>query len=63
VQRHALAAWDEGAHLYDRLAADAELGRLLDPDELVECFDLERQLRNVDAIFARTFAAHGRAGR
>jgi adenylosuccinate lyase len=63
VQHHALAAWDEGAHLYDRLAADAELGRLLDPDELVECFDLERQLRNVDAIFARTFAAHGRAGR
>jgi len=60
VQRHALAAWDEGAHLYDRLAADPQLAQILDPDELVECFDLERQLRNVDAIFARTFAAHGR---
>ena len=63
VQKHALAAWDEGEHLYDRLAADAELGKVLDPDELVECFDLDRQLRNVDAIFARTFAAHGRAAR
>ncbi|HTO71978.1 MAG TPA: adenylosuccinate lyase [Myxococcota bacterium] len=63
VQKHALSAWDQGEHFYDRLAADAELGKVLDPDELVECFDLERQLRNVDAIFARTLAAHGRAGR
>jgi adenylosuccinate lyase len=60
VQKHALSAWDEGDHLYDRLARDPELGKVLDPDELVECFDLDRQLRNVDAIFARTLAAHGR---
>jgi len=61
VQKHALTAWDEGDHLYDRLARDPELSKVLDPDELVECFDLDRQLRNVDAIFARTLAAHGRA--
>jgi adenylosuccinate lyase len=60
VQKHALSAWDEGEHLYDRLAADTELAKVLDPDELVECFDLDRQLRNVDAIFARTLAAHGK---
>ena len=60
VQKHALSAWDEGDHLYDRLARDPELGKVLDPDELVECFDLDRQLRNVDAIFERTLAAHGR---
>ena len=60
VQRHAMATWDEGDHLYDRLAADPELGKVLDPDELVECFDLDRQLRNVDAIFARVLG--GRAG-
>ncbi|HTO07607.1 MAG TPA: adenylosuccinate lyase [Myxococcota bacterium] len=59
VQKHALSAWDEGDHLYDRLARDPELGKVLDPDELVECFDLDRQLRNVDAIFARTLAAKG----
>jgi adenylosuccinate lyase len=63
VQKHALTAWDEGDHLYDRLARDPELGKVLDPDELVECFDLDRQLRNVDAIFARTLAAHGRSAR
>jgi adenylosuccinate lyase len=60
VQRHAMATWDEGGHLYDRLAADAELGKVLDPDELAECFDLERHLRNVDPIFTRVFAARPR---
>ncbi len=59
VQKHSLTAWDEGDHLYDRLAADPELGKVLDPDELAECFDLDRTLRNVDAIFARTLAAKG----
>ena len=58
VQAHALATWDEGGHLYDRLLADREMGKILDPDELAECFDLERQLRNVGAIFARVLKAH-----
>ena len=59
VQKHALSAWDDGDHLYDRLARDPELGKVLDSDALLECFDLERQLRNVDAIFERTLAAPG----
>jgi adenylosuccinate lyase len=59
VQKHALSAWDDGDHLYDRLARDPELTKVLDADALLECFDLERQLRNVDAIFERTLAAHG----
>ena len=53
VQRHALATWDEGGHLHDRLAADPEVARLLDGAALAECFDLERQLRHVDAVFER----------
>jgi adenylosuccinate lyase len=53
VQRHALASWDEGGHLYDRLGADPEVQKLLEPSELAECFDLERHLRNVDRIFER----------
>ena len=57
VQRHALATWDEGGHLYDRLAADPEVAGKLGADTLAECFDLERQLRHVDAIFERTLAA------
>ena len=54
VQRHALTTWDEGGHLYDRLAADPEVTGKLGSDALAECFDLERQLRHVDAIFERT---------
>jgi adenylosuccinate lyase len=53
VQKHAMATWDQGGHLYDRLAGDAELGKVLDPDELAECFDLERHLAHTDRIFER----------
>ena len=53
VQRHAMAVWDEGGHLYDRLSDDEQVTKLLDPDQLVECFDLDRQLRNTDRIFER----------
>jgi adenylosuccinate lyase len=53
VQRHALATWDEGGHLHDRLTADPEVSRALPAEELDACFDLEQQLRNVDAIFER----------
>ena len=49
----AMATWDQGGHLYDRLAGDAELGKVLDPDELAECFDLERHLAHTDRIFER----------
>jgi adenylosuccinate lyase len=56
VQARAMATWDEGGHLYDRLAADPEVKRLLGAEGLDACFDLERQLRNVDAIFARVLA-------
>ncbi len=53
VQAQAMATWDEGGHFYDRLAQDAEIQKLLKPDELTECFDLESHLSHVDAIFER----------
>jgi adenylosuccinate lyase len=56
VQRHALATWDEGGHLHDRLVADPDVARALPAAELDACFDLEQQLRNVDAIFERVLA-------
>jgi adenylosuccinate lyase len=56
VQRHALATWDEGGHLHDRLRADPEIARALPAEDLDACFDLEEQLRNVDAIFERVLA-------
>ncbi len=59
VQRHALAVADQGGHLYDRLAEDREVGKLLSEDELALCFDLDQQLRHVDAIFERVLAQRG----
>lgn len=53
VQAHAMATWDEGGHLYDRLTADDEITKVLSADELTACFDLRAQLGNVDAIFDR----------
>ena len=40
VQAHAMATWDEGGHLYDRLTADEKIVKVLSPDELTACFDL-----------------------
>ena len=56
VQRHAMAVSDEGGHLYDRLQADEEIGKLLDASELAACFDLEHGLRHVGQIFQRVEA-------
>lgn len=56
VQGHAMSTWDHGGHLYDRLADDLEIQKLLKPDELTACFDLDEQLRHVDAIFERVLA-------
>jgi adenylosuccinate lyase len=54
VQRHAFEVLDGGSsHLLERLQNDPEITPLLKPDALAECFDLEHQLRHVDAIFAR----------
>jgi adenylosuccinate lyase len=53
VQKQAMLTWDEGGHLYDRLTRDAEVQKILKPDELTECFDLDRQLRHRAEIFKR----------
>jgi len=49
VQRNALAAWDEGGNLLDRLAADPECD--LSEDDLAACFSTERFLRNTAGVF------------
>ena len=49
VQRNALAAWDEGGNLLDRLVADPECD--LSDDELATCFSTERFLRNTGVVF------------
>jgi adenylosuccinate lyase len=71
VQENAMAAWESESSFRDRVAADARIAKYLDAQALAHTFDLQRQLRYVDAIFDRVFGAHpageksmtGRAGK
>jgi adenylosuccinate lyase len=58
VQGHAMAAWESDSSFRDRVAADKDIHKFLDEKALAHTFDLHRQLRAVDAIFARVFGRH-----
>ncbi len=51
VQRNAMAAWDEGGSLLERLSGDPEM--ILDTEKLATCFTAERSLHNASVIFER----------
>jgi adenylosuccinate lyase len=53
VQKHALAAFDGGASLYDRAKQDAVITKTLPGDKLDAIFDLRRYLKEVDRIVFR----------
>jgi adenylosuccinate lyase len=55
VQENAMAAWETDTNFRDRVAADPRITKYLDEKALARVFDLKRQLRYVDAIFARVF--------
>ncbi len=54
VQGHAMQTWEQGGRFEERVRADVEIAKWLTESELTGIFDLATQLRNVDAIFART---------
>jgi len=56
VQENAMAAWETDSNFRERIADDARIAKYLDAKALAHAFDLQRQLRYVDAIFARVFA-------
>ena len=56
VQENAMAAWEKDTNFRDLAASDARITKYLDEKALAHTFDLKRQLRYVDAIFARVFA-------
>jgi adenylosuccinate lyase len=56
VQENAMAAWESDSNFRERVAGDARITKYLDAKALAHAFDLQRQLRHVDAIFARVFA-------
>jgi adenylosuccinate lyase len=55
VQRNAMRAWEHGEDFRNLVEADPDIRRTLTPAELDAAFSLPRQLRHVDAIFARVF--------
>jgi adenylosuccinate lyase len=57
VQENAMAAWEHETSFRERVAADPRITRHLSPEAIERAFDVQRQLRYVDAIFARVFGA------
>ena len=55
VQRNALKAWDEDGNFRDLVERDEEIRAVLNPEDYDRAFSLERQLKNVGAIFQRVF--------
>ena len=55
VQENAMAAWESDTNFRERVATDARIVKYMDKAALERAFDLARQLRYVDAIFARVF--------
>jgi adenylosuccinate lyase len=57
VQRNAMRSFNEQRDFKELLLSDADVTKVLPPAAIREAFDLDSQLRNVDAIFARVFGA------
>jgi adenylosuccinate lyase len=58
VQENAMAAWETDADFRKRVAGDRRITKYLDAKALANTFDLQRQLRYVDAVFDRVFGLH-----
>jgi adenylosuccinate lyase len=55
VQKHAMRAWKEDLVFRDLVMNDPDIASRVPKKQIEEAFSLERQLRNVDKIFARVF--------
>ena len=55
VQNHAMRAWKEGLDFRQLVMSDKEITGLVPHPKIERAFDLKRQLRNIDKIFARVF--------
>ena len=55
VQRNAMRSFHEQRDFKDLLLADPDVATVLGRAEIEKAFDLDDQLRNVDAVFARVF--------
>jgi hypothetical protein len=56
VQGHAMRAWKEGLNFRALVTRDRQITGRVPREQVERAFDLKRQLKNVDRIFARVFA-------
>ena len=61
VQSHAKRAWKEDLNFRDLVLKDKDITRRVPRRQIEQAFDLKRQLRNIDKIFARVFRSNRRA--
>ena len=57
VQRNALACWEQGGQLLDRLLCDEEIQSVCRAEDLRNCFDFSPLLQGVESIFSKVFGA------
>jgi adenylosuccinate lyase len=62
VQGHALRAWKEDLDFHDLVVHDKNITDQVPTKQIEQAFDLRRQLRNIDKIFARVFKEKKQAG-
>jgi len=55
VQVHAMRAWKEALNFRQLVLADKEITEKVPRKQIEHAFDLQRQLKNIDKIFARVF--------
>jgi adenylosuccinate lyase len=55
VQAHAMRAWKEELNFHDLVLKDKNITSRVPRQRIEHAFDLKRQLRNIDKIFARVF--------
>ena len=55
VQHNAMRAWNEDLPFHELVMKDKEITSHMQRSQIEKAFDLKRQLRNVDKIFARVF--------
>jgi adenylosuccinate lyase len=55
VQGHAMRAWKENLDFHELIVNDPEIRQRVPRAKIEHAFDLQRQLKNIDKIFARVF--------
>ena len=58
-----MKAWQDGANFRELIEAEPEIASRISRKQIERAFDLNRQLRNVDKIFARVFGDENGGGK